>query len=670
MNHHEDTFDKQAAKQEKLRLGRGHRMRNAAGRTRDETLLDALLSSPLFWPAAMFAAIVLRLALIPNPGFEADVSFWKSWGLAPFDLGVINGIHRTNFNYPTPFIYLLLAMVKVYALFGDPHNFHEFWNNVNLPFLFISKMPAILADFGIAAVFLWIGKHAKEISFPPLSFAFYRLLAIIYLLHPIVLLDGAHWGQVDSLGVLLFLVAWLSALKNKPLLAGVIYMVAMMTKLQNMIYGPIFFLFLWQRFGFDGLVKAVGGATLTFFALNIEFLIGKDMPRVLASLTSNYDYFPWLSLNAYNPWWIVSGAAGMQVSDKIAAIGIVNAKAVGLTLFTGTYLLSCLLMLFGGENFVFNNETMKQWNNGNNPRREFIINDQVFLFVTAVIIAASGFFLFQTQSHDRYAFPMLVFLLLWFPLALHKGNPRETARAQTKSFRTFFMVYSLFSIIYFFNLHNALIVNYPKNGIPFLNALNIPPLTIIASVIQTGFFFVFIYSVRRYIPKAVLVVPLAYVALSLFAKNLPLITKKPVPVTAFAPIISTQGYGGRMINMPAQASFGFHEWSPLSVQYFFYRTGIGTHAVSRDVFDINKKFQKFTFDYGVDTRAGPQGSVVFVIYGDGKRLFESETIGRYDLPRHAEVGVAGVKMLELITTDAGGGITDDHADWLNPLLWP
>ncbi|EKD87433.1 MAG: hypothetical protein ACD_36C00085G0008, partial [uncultured bacterium] len=52
-------------------------------------------------------AFLLRLLLVPNPGFEADVSFWKSWGLATRDFGIVEGIKQTNNNYPTPFAYTL-----------------------------------------------------------------------------------------------------------------------------------------------------------------------------------------------------------------------------------------------------------------------------------------------------------------------------------------------------------------------------------------------------------------------------------------------------------------------------------------------------------------------------------------------------------------------------------
>jgi hypothetical protein len=125
-----------------------------------------------------------------------------------------------------------------------------------------------------------------------------------------------------------------------------------------------------------------------------------------------------------------------------------------------------------------------------------------------------------------------------------------------------------------------------------------------------------------------------------------------------------------MTNMPANAYVGFDKWSPLSVQYAFYRRGIGTHANSYIVYDINRKFRRFSTDYGIDTQAGQGGSAIFKIYGDSRLLFESQKIGRFDLPRHTEVDITGVKKLELVVTDAGDGINDDHADWLNPQLFP
>jgi Gpi18-like mannosyltransferase len=523
-------------------------------------------------------------------------------------------------------------MVKSYSFFADPHNFNTFWLNTNLLFLFISKLPAIIADFGVAAVFIYIGRNAKKLGFPSLPITFYSLLAVIYLLNPISIIDGAWWGQLDSLGVLLFLISLLLLLRRMPFLAGVVYMIAMMTKLQNMIYGPVFFLLVLQLTGLSGLIRAVAGALLTFAGTNIEFILARNFGRVIESVTGNYDYFPWLSLNAFNPWWIWSGAHGMKGSDKVLAIGLASAKNVGLYVFSAGYLFAVL----------------HQW---------FAKQSKLQTFLETFMIVNGSFFLFQTESHDRYAFPFIILILLWAPFVINKLN-----------LRIFFIFYFLFSLLYFYNLHTALIWNYPQNGIPFLTGLTPPWLTIGISFIFTGSFLWFILWLAR--DKFwTLIPPISLIALMLLAKNHPLITKSPVYVGSLTPTDYKQDYGGRMVDMPTNASLGIKNWSSLSVQYAFYRRGIGTHANSYQIFDIGGLFNKFSFDYGVDTEAGPKGSVTFEVYGDGKKLFASKKIGRFDLPRHADVSVAGVHTLKLVVTDAGDGITDDHADWLNPKLY-
>lgn len=583
------------------------------------------------------ASLFIRLFLVPNPGFEADVSFWKSWGLAVADFGLVKGLALTNFNYPTPFGYLLFLMTKAYALFADPHNFNQFWQNNNLLFLFIAKLPAILADFGIAGVFLYIGRNAKKLGFPQIPYSIYSTFALVYLLNPVSWIDGAWWGQLDSLGVLLFLLAFLALLQRRAFLAGVVYMIAVMTKLQNMIYGPVFFLLVWQIEGSRGLVQSIAGATLAFAGANGEFILAKKFSRVVESVVGNYDYFPWLSLNAFNPWWIYSGGAGMKSSDKILVAGLVNAKSLGLYLFSGTYLFALI----------------RQWKWPADIRRKFL---------ESFIVVNGAFFLFQTQSHDRYAFPLIVMVLLLVPF-------------YKKYLKNVSIIYILFSVLYFYNLHTALVVNYPDNGIPILSNLTQPWLTVGVSYVFTGAFVWLLLWLSRgnVLP---LVISLSLVSLMLFIKNLPLIARSPVYLSTLTPIEYEQDYGERTIDMPINASLGFSKWGSLSVQYAFYRRGIGTHANGYQIFDIGKRFSRFSFDYGVDTEAGPQGTVTFEVWGlpagrqaTWKKLFASQKIGRYDLPRHADVAVSGVQMLKLVVTDAGDGITDDHADWLNAKLY-
>lgn len=607
-------------------------------------------------------AIFIRIVFLFNPGFEADISFWKSWGLATYDKGIVEGLKVTNNNYPTPFAYTLGTMVAVYSIFADPHNFNEFWSNTNLLFLVISKMYPVLADIGIALLFLYIGKHAIRLGFPVFRFpesggsdsgnqrtfavfgmTFYELLSIFYLLSPLSLIDGAWWGQVDSMGVFLFLGSLLFALSRRPFLAGLVFILAMMTKLQNMIYGPVFFLFIWQTMRYPGLIRAIFGAVLGFVGLNIEFVGAGYMDRVFASLTENYDYFPWMSLMAFNLWWIVSGGAGMQMSDKVTVLGILNAKTVGLVIFSSLYLVAVL--------------------------RQLLLSKKVATLLESLIIVNGAFFLFQSQSHDRYAFPLSVFLLLWAPFAVHSTN----SHIQRNRIRIFFLLYVLFTVFYFYNLHYALAINYPHNAIPILSLMTHPVLTIGTSVILIGLFLLYLLylsftsRISRYIMLSVCAIAIG----GLLYLNKPLFTRQPVLLTHFVPYISVQGYGGRQTDRSVQSSFGGPQgWNRLSVQYVFYRHGIGTHAVSRHVYNVAGKFRTFTTDYGIDTESGDKATAVFEIYGDDTLLFRSETMGRYDMPRHASVDITGVENLSLVTTDAGDGNYDDHTDWLNPTLWP
>lgn len=609
-------------------------------------------------------AVLLRVIFIPNRGFEADISFWKSWGLATLDYGIVEGIRQTNNNYPTPFAYTLGILVWIYSWFADPHIFHQFWSNTNTLFLTIAKMPAILADFGIAGIIWVVGMKPKQYSFPALPRVFTFFMVCFYLLNPLSIIDGAWWGQVDSVGVFVFILAVLAAIKDKPMLAGFIYVVAMMTKLQNMIYGPIFFILLWQLSGFSGLLKAISGAAGGFMLLNFEFFQAREMGRVIGSLTDNYDYFPLMSLNAYNPWWIFSQGAGMKMSDKYIAWGITNAKTFGLFLFSSCYLFAvfhqitpAILRIFSGKGISVTP-----------PERSEALEN----FFGSLVVANGAFFLFQTQSHDRYAFPISVFLLLWgyFRLSRNLTKTGKDTLLQTKSFSRFSVWYAIFSLVYFYNLHTALVANYPDNGLPILNQLTSTVFTIPVAYMLTGLYVLYLFILKNQARLSTYVIPTLFFFILLGSSNAPLFFKKPVYVSNLTPIASAQDYATRQKDMPSEAYRGFTAWQPLSVQYYFYHKGIGTHAKSYNIYDINKQFSQLTTDYGIATTASDRGTGIFEIYGDDKLLFRSEKMGRFDLPKHAQIDLTNIQKLSLVTSDAGDGINDDHTVWLNTKLWP
>jgi hypothetical protein len=97
-----------------------------------------------------------------------------------------------------------------------------------------------------------------------------------------------------------------------------------------------------------------------------------------------------------------------------------------------------------------------------------------------------------------------------------------------------------------------------------------------------------------------------------------------------------------------------------------YAKGLGVHALSDVRFNLAGSCSAFAAEVGVDDEAvGPEGSVVFQVWGDGVKLYDSGAM-RFDAAtKLVNVNVAGKKELRLYVTDAGDGLGWDHADWAN-----
>ena len=181
----------------------------------------------------------------------------------------------------------------------------------------------------------------------------------------------------------------------------------------------------------------------------------------------------------------------------------------------------------------------------------------------------------------------------------------------------------------------------------------------------------FVIANRKDIGKIPCTISIGFLITALIGLNLPYLAKKPISITKLTPYIYQQDYGNFNVHMPTNAKKSDPTtWDRLSTQYVFYDQGLGTHANSTIAYDIGKRFSIFETDMGIDTEAGPKGSVVFSIEGDGVLLYQSPVVTRYQYPIHASVSVLGISELKLVVTDAGNGNTDDHADWLRPILIP
>jgi hypothetical protein len=112
-----------------------------------------------------------------------------------------------------------------------------------------------------------------------------------------------------------------------------------------------------------------------------------------------------------------------------------------------------------------------------------------------------------------------------------------------------------------------------------------------------------------------------------------------------------------------------NDGGPITLNGAYYPKGLGTHAASELRFALNGQFAFFSSDVGVDDEVGNSGSVVFQVWVDGAKMYDSGAMTGSSTTRNVSVDLAGKNELRLIVTDGGNGNTDDHADWGNALLW-
>jgi len=103
----------------------------------------------------------------------------------------------------------------------------------------------------------------------------------------------------------------------------------------------------------------------------------------------------------------------------------------------------------------------------------------------------------------------------------------------------------------------------------------------------------------------------------------------------------------------------------LQVGNQFYARGFYAHAPARHVAQLTPGWKTFHAGYGLQD--GADGSVLFVVRGDGRELFRSSEI-RDHQPRQVEVKLDGVSTLELVVENAGDGNAQDWGVWLEPEL--
>jgi len=135
-----------------------------------------------------------------------------------------------------------------------------------------------------------------------------------------------------------------------------------------------------------------------------------------------------------------------------------------------------------------------------------------------------------------------------------------------------------------------------------------------------------------------------------------LVQAAEVPLSSLNLGVMKQGWGFPGINESVTSK-------PIQIGDRTFKSGVGTHASSHVKIQLHGAAKLFEATVGLDNAAKEEGSVVFIVIADDKKVYDSGVMERDTPAKEVKVPLAGVQTLTLKVTDAGDGRNNDHANW-------
>ncbi len=183
--------------------------------------------APLFWAGLALALAVRVFIALRVEGYQVDVGCFRGWGSRMASVGAANYYSPDWFcDYPPAYLYVLSVCERVLNLVEGRAGYLS-----GEASMLIYKLPIMACDLGLA---LLLERFARERGGDRKHSA---ALGLLLAFHPMLILNSAAWGQIDSvLTLLLCLVAWLAIRRSWRALMPV-YVLAVLVKPQALMLG-------------------------------------------------------------------------------------------------------------------------------------------------------------------------------------------------------------------------------------------------------------------------------------------------------------------------------------------------------------------------------------------------------------------------------------------------
>lgn len=354
-------------------------------------------------------ALLLRLILSAvTSGHGSDMSCFKAWSNMIFERGFGNFYSSPEFtDYPPGYMYVLYILGGIRKA-------------LNLSFdsgmcIMLYKLPAVLCDI-VSGYYIYkiASKHFNQKGA--------ALCSAAYIFNPAIIINSAIWGQVDSVFTLAVILMCYLVSEKQLVKSYFVFAIGILIKPQILIFTPVIIYGIIDQVFLPGFDKKKFfhnlfwglGAIATILILSLPFGINYVIPQYVDTISS----YPYSSINGYNLWT----ALGLNWQPQTTKVLFLTCQQWG-ALFIGA-----LLALTTYISFKRKNDKSK------------------YYLIAAVLIISM--FVLSVRMHERYMFPGIILLLLFYITRPRKGT---------------FILFSLFSALHLFNVAHVLYYYDPNN---------------------------------------------------------------------------------------------------------------------------------------------------------------------------------------------------------------
>jgi Gpi18-like mannosyltransferase len=351
------------------------------------------------WFIGLSLVQVLFMFWLPDSGY--DKHFWESWAK---DM-MINGLGSIYLSPEADNHPLNMYLVKLMSyFFSDP---------ASITATSVNWLKAIVFPFNLLSILLVVfllkqnGMATSGVCWLILNPAFWYNTVI--------------WGQLDVVFTFYAFLALILAERKYWKLAWLSFLVALNFKLQAIVIAPLLLILTYHSIKYDSLKgKGTGLFGLLVFQITIlsPFIFAGHLPETLSALSGrSINPYPVIARQAYNVWHFFF-ADPFNTPDSVKIFHL-PMKIWGLILFGLASAMNMSLLTLAVLNRAF--ENLMRWE-----------RLSVIFQVAALVYLA--FFLFNTQMHERYVHPAILFSVIPFLIAKDR------------------VVYLLISFAYLFNM--------------------------------------------------------------------------------------------------------------------------------------------------------------------------------------------------------------------------